>query len=68
MATYGAIRNKGAAFLAQQDSTTKTACAVMDVMHNRKGFDWWFDDLETVLKNEIFDDIRKALKAANGDK
>jgi len=63
MATYNAIRTKGAEFLAQQDDVTKLAAAIMDVFHARRGFDWWFEELETRVRNEIFDEVRRVIEA-----
>ena len=27
--------------------------AILNVLRNRKGFDWWFDELDSNLKSEI---------------
>ncbi len=31
----------------------KIGTAVIEALKNRKGFDWWFDDLDSRLKSEI---------------
>lgn len=53
-----------AAFWATVDEPTKKAWSVMRALKARKGLDWWFEDLDTKLKNEIFADVRKAIKQA----
>ena len=68
MATYNQIRNsitKGddeqKRFLEQQDAATQKAWAVFNVLSGRKGFDWWFQELDTSIKNDIFNAVRKVL-------
>jgi hypothetical protein len=42
----------------------KVGKKVIKVLSNRKGFDWWFEDLEGPLKSEIIMDVgRAAIKA-----
>ena len=53
-----------AAFWATVDEPTKKAWEAMRALKARKGFDWWFEELHTKLKNEIFADICKAIKQA----
>ena len=49
-------------FLAAQDAPTLRAWKVIEVLHRRKGFDWWFEDLDTSLQNSIFNELCKAVK------
>lgn len=40
---------------------------VLAVLSNRKGFDWWFDDLDSSLKKEIEEEVgAAAMRAVNG--
>lgn len=69
--TYNQIFNRvyggkpvDAEFWSTIDTPTRQAWLVMRELHARKGFDWWFEDLDTKLKNELFADIRKAITCA----
>ena len=50
-----------AQFWSTIDGPTKMAWAVFGALGGRKGFDSWFDDLDTRVKNEIFNDVRNAI-------
>lgn len=44
------------------DDATIKAWEVIKVLRNRKGYGWWFDVLESDLKNEIFKEIKNVIK------
>lgn len=52
----------GVGSLNDQDMATQKAWAVMRALDCRKGFDWWFGDLDKFLQDEIFDEIRTAIE------
>ncbi len=47
----------------------KVGNAILKVLGDRKGFDWWFDELDSTLKSEIKMSIgRAAIKAIKNEK
>ena len=68
MATYNQIyrsitngEDEQKRYLEKQDTATQKAWAVFNVLSGRKGFDWWFQELDTSIKNDIFNAVRKVL-------
>lgn len=68
MTTYAQLNRKvygkeGEAALASEDLATRQAWAVMKALSDRKGFDWWFEDLDKAIQNEIFNEMRAQIRA-----
>lgn len=47
--------------VAVLDVDTRSAWSVLRVLSGRRGFDWWFDELEEELQDEIFEELVRAL-------
>jgi len=37
------------------------ALKLIDELRARKGFDWWFDDLDATIQDEIIEDLRNVI-------
>jgi hypothetical protein len=48
--------------LAQQETATRRAWAVLDALKDRGGFDDWFYDIDGETQDEIFEKIRHAVQ------
>jgi hypothetical protein len=49
--------------LAQQETSTRRAWAVLDALKDRGGFDDWFYNIDDDTQDEIFEEIRKAVQS-----
>jgi len=47
--------------IGRQDLETQRAWRAYKVLNSRKGFDWWWHDIEDEIKNEIFDELKRAV-------
>jgi hypothetical protein len=45
-----------------EDPAVNIANAVLDVLHGRKGFDWWWDDIASPDRRNIKLAIAKAVR------
>lgn len=48
--------------IATLDKSTLAAWKILDGLDDRKGFDWWFDDIDPDIQDEIFHQIRTNIK------
>jgi hypothetical protein len=48
--------------LAQQETATRRAWAVLDALKDRGGFDDWFYNIDGETLDEIFEEIRQAVQ------
>lgn len=41
----------------------KIVKAILDELNDRKGFDWWWDELDADIRNEIRDELTEIVEA-----
>jgi len=49
------------------DRATEAADAVLDELDKRSGFDYWWDDIDSDIQNEIRDTLAKRIDAVYSD-
>lgn len=47
---------------AQELARTEPALRVINFLSGRKGFDWWLEQLDADIQDEIFEELREVIK------